>query len=328
MPNKISVIGAGAWGTTLAILLAENKHDVTLWAYEKETIKELSQLRENKVFLPGTPIPAQVNFTSDINEAAAGRDLLVFVVPAQHLKSAASKIKGLPEKILLLSASKGIEIGSLKRPSQILEEHFKKAVSVLSGPNLAGEISRGLPAASVVASTNKAAAKKIQEIMMSERFRVYTQDDVCGVELGGALKNIIAIAAGIIDGLKLGENARAGLMVRGISEISRLGEALGAEEKTFYGLSGIGDLILTCSSASSRNHRVGMAISRGKKLKEITEGTKEVAEGITTCKAVNALAKKLKIDMPISSEIFAVLFEEKDPYLAISQLLTRRAKAE
>ena len=324
MPHKIAVIGAGAWGTTLSILLLENGHNVTIWAFEKEVSDDINKLRENKHFLPGFLLPASINATSNLKEACSNAELIIFVAPVQHLTEIIRKIGSLSPKTILLSASKGIEIKSLKRPSQILHEYFKQEIAVLSGPNLAREIAKGLPAASVVAAKNKKTAQKIQDILMSDRFRIYTQDDVAGVELGGALKNIIAIAAGITDGLNLGENARAGLMVRGIAEISRLAKALGASEKTFYGLSGIGDLMVTCGSNQSRNHRAGVAITQDKN----PESSKEVAEGIPTCKAVYKLAIKNKIEMPITFEIYSVLFEGKDPYAAISNLLKRKAKSE
>ncbi|NQU16830.1 MAG: NAD(P)-dependent glycerol-3-phosphate dehydrogenase [Candidatus Saganbacteria bacterium] len=328
MNNKVSVIGAGNWGTTLAQLLCENRCQTTLWAYEKEVVSDIKNYRENKLFLPGCELPASLEATDDINQAVSNSKLIIFVVPVQHLSAVINKINKLPPNCLLISAAKGIEIKSLKRPSQIIHEHFKKEIAVLSGPNLAKEIAAGLPAASVVASKNKDNAAAIQKIIMSNRFRIYTQEDVCGVELGGALKNIIAIAAGICDGLDLGENARAALIVRGITEISRLGKALGAEEKTFYGLSGIGDLILTAGSPKSRNHKIGEAISRGKKLDEIIRGMSEIAEGIPTTKAVYKLSQELKIDMPICSKTYQVLYKGLDPYTAITDLLTRKAKQE
>lgn len=306
MPSKIAVIGAGAWGTTLATLFAENGHEVTLWAYEKFDF----------------PIPRSVEVVSDLQTACLEKDLVAFVVPTQFVRQTIKKIKSIPKKTLLLSASKGIEIDSLKRPSQVISEQFNRKVAVLSGPNLAVEIAKGLPAATVVTS------ETIQQLLNSQRFRVYLQNDPIGVELGGALKNIIAIAAGICDGLNLGENARAALMIRGISEITRMGKKLGAKEKTFFGLSGMGDLILTCGSSKSRNHEVGRRISRGEKREGIVKSMKEVAEGIETSKAVFKLARKLKIEMPISFGVYSVLFEEADPFSVISGLLNRKPKAE
>ncbi|OGC04951.1 hypothetical protein A2276_03235 [candidate division WOR-1 bacterium RIFOXYA12_FULL_43_27] len=306
MPSKIAVIGAGAWGTSLATLFAENGHTVTLWAYEEFDF----------------PLPRSVEVVSDLQTACLDKELIVFVVPTQFTRQTIKKIKTIPQKTLLLSASKGIEIDSLKRPSQIIGEHFNRKVAVLSGPNLAVEIAQGLPAATVVTS------KVIQRLLNSQRFRVYTGNDVIGVELGGALKNIIAIAAGICDGLKLGENARAALLIRGISEITRLGKKLGAKENTFYGLSGMGDLILTCGSSKSRNHEVGRRISGGEKMEEIVKSMSQVAEGIPTSKAVYKLARKLKLEMPISSGVYSVLYEGAEPFAIISELLKRKPKAE
>lgn len=329
MPSNITIIGAGAWGTTLAILFAENKHNVTLWAFEKEIIEDINNFGENKKFLKGIQLPKIITATNNINQATEKADLIVFVVPTQHLREIVrTGLKPVPTKTIILSAAKGIEIKTSKRPSEILEEHFKRGIAVLSGPNLAREIANGLPAASVVAAEDKKQASIIQKLLMSQRFRIYTQGDTIGVELGGALKNIIAIASGIVDGLELGENARSGLIVRGISEIARLGQALGAKEQTFYGLSGIGDLILTCSSTMSRNHSVGVQIANGIDINQITSNMQTVAEGITTTKAVNQLAKKLKIEMPITSQIYEVLFNKKDPYQAAQSLLSREAKTE
>ncbi len=325
MPNNITIIGAGAWGTTLSILFAENKHNVVLWAHEKGVVKEINDFGENKKFLKGIQLPKIITATNNLDQATEKADLIVFVVPTQHLREV---IKNTKTKVPILSAAKGIEIKTGKRPSEILKEHFKKDIAVISGPNLAHEIAKGLPAASVVAAIDEGQAKQIQKLLMSQRFRVYTQNDTIGVEIGGALKNIIAIASGIVDGLALGENARSGLIVRGIREIASLGQALGAKEQTFYGLSGIGDLILTCGSTMSRNHSVGVKLAEGLNINQITSNMQEIAEGITTTKAVDQLAKKLKIEMPITSQIFEVLFKKKDPYLAAQNLLSREAKTE
>jgi len=326
---KVTIIGAGAWGTTLAILFAEKGHSISLWVYEPDLAKELKELRENKRFLPGFQLSENIEVITDFKPGLEA-DLVLFVVPTQFLRSIAKQASSLinPQAIIL-SAGKGIEEKSLKLPLEILKEELKaKKYAALSGPNLSREIAQGLPAAAVVASENKTAAKTVQEALMQERFRVYTSTDPLGVQLGGALKNIIAIAAGVADGLELGNNAKAGLLIRGIAEITRLGVALGARAETFAGLSGMGDLITTCSSKLSRNHRVGEEIAKGKKLKEILANMKAVAEGIPTSKAALALGKKHKIDLPIAQEVYKLLYEGKDAYKAISDLMGREAKKE
>ncbi len=327
---KVAVIGAGAWGTTLAVLLEEAGHDVTLWVYEDILCGIMLEERENKWYLPGFQLPVSVGITCKLDEALLDAELVVFSTPSKHLRTVAGKAKSsIPESTVILSATKGLEQGSLKRMSEILEEIYpKNRIAVISGPNLSKEIARGLPAASVVASKDPSVAKKVQSEINLERFRIYISNDVAGVELGGTLKNVIAIAAGIADGLGLGDNAKAGLMVRGIVEIARLGAAMGANIETFSGLSGIGDLITTCSSKLSRNHCVGEALAKGKNLEEIEGGTREVAEGINTAKVATDLAKKLKVEMPITHEVYRVLFERKDPYQAIGSLMTRELKKE
>lgn len=327
--TRAAVIGAGAWGTTLSVLLAEKGHEVTLWAYEKEIIPEMLEYRENKRFLPGFPIPAGIGITNEV-AALKGADLYFFVVPAQFLRATAQIFSdSIPPSALVVSASKGIEEKTLKLPLQILQEKLKTGnLAVLSGPNLSSEIARGLPAAAVAASADKGMAKKVQESLLLERFRVYTSSDPVGVQLGGALKNIIAVAAGIADGLELGDNARAGLMVRGMVEITRLGIALGSRAETFAGLSGMGDLFTTCGSRLSRNHQVGEKIAQGKKLPEILSQMKEVAEGVPTCLAAVELAKKHKVPMPIAEEVYNVLYTGKDPRQAIFALMTRTATSE
>lgn len=333
--NKISIIGAGAWGTTLSILLAEKGYSVTLWIYENELIPEILELRENKKYLPGFQLPQSIEISSDI-EKTTDSFLYIFAVPTQFLRQVMRQFAPLIKKeSLILCASKGIEEKTLALPTEIIQKEFTSQVAVLSGPNLSKEIASGLPAASVVACENLQTAKIIQEILSSERFRIYVNSDPMGVQLGGALKNIIAIAAGVVDELNLGDNAKAALLIRGIAEITRLGVALGAEAKTFAGLSGMGDLIATCSSKLSRNHFVGEQIAKGRKLEEILANMKDVArlpagmaEGVPTTKAAYALAKKHKIEMPITAEVYAVLFEGKDPYQAITSLMTRTAKNE
>lgn len=327
--KKIAVIGAGAWGTTLSLLLAEKGHAVTLWVYEKDLAQEMKKVRENKIFLPGFKLPQNIEVTSQA-EQTQGAEIFMFAVPTQFLRSVAGHFKKVVKpQTILVSASKGIEDQTLKLPLQILEEELgPQKLVALSGPNLSAEIVRGLPAASVAASTNPEVAKTIQELLMLPHFRVYVNTDPLGAQLGGALKNIIAIAAGISDGLELGNNAKAGLIIRGIAEISRLGIALGADPKTFAGLSGMGDLITTCSSKLSRNHGVGEALARGKKLKEILAKMKHVAEGVSTAKAALALGNKYQVQLPITQEVYQVLFQNKDPKQSIIDLMTRSATSE
>lgn len=331
--KSIAIIGAGAWGTTLAILLSENGHEVKLWVLEEDLCSEMKEMRENKRYLPGFPIPSNIDLTSNLAETLPSAKLIIFAVPSKHLREIAKNSSAfISEDNIVLSVTKGLEENTHKRMSEVLIEEIKSLdpenLAVLSGPNLSKEIAKGFPAASVVGSKSLKTAKKIQGFLMMERFRVYTNTDVIGVELGGALKNIIAIAAGAVDGLGLGDNAKAGLMVRGIAEIMRLGTAMGAKTSTFSGLSGIGDLITTCASNLSRNHYVGEEIAKGRKLKEILEGMEAIAEGVTTTKAAHALAKKHKLEMPITDQVYQVLFEGKDPYKAIEDLMIRTPKEE
>ena len=322
--SKISIIGAGAWGTTLAILLAENHHEVSLWCFEKEVAESINEFRENKKYLPGFQLIYSITAHFDLKTALAGSDFIIFSVPTQHIRQIAKEAHAfINPGTCVISAAKGIEASTLKRPSEILKEFLKNEVAALSGPNLSIEIAKGLPAASTVASNNNSINLKAQELLNSERFRVYTNNDIVGVELGGALKNVIAIAAGAIDGLQLGDNAKSALLIRGITEISRLGIALNANPKTFTGLSGMGDLITTCQSSLSRNHKVGFGLAKGKSLKEIQSSSPEVAEGVPTSSAALRLAQKHKVEMPITQEVCRVLFEGKDVYQAITTLMNR-----
>ena len=326
---KIGIVGAGSWGTTLAILLAENKHEVQLWSYEKKIADEINLQKENKKYLPGYPISQLITATTVI-EDLKDSEIVFFVSPSQHTREVAKKTsKIIKNDTVIVNAAKGLELGTLKTMTEVLfEELSSNKIVVLSGPNLSKEIARGYPAATVAASKDNASSEKLQNALMSNRFRIYTSTDTVGVELGGTLKNVIAIAAGILDGLWLGNNAKSALMVRGITEITKLGVAMGGNIQTFAGLSGMGDLITTCMSSLSRNHHVGEEIAKGKKLKDILSNMKEVAEGVTTTKAVKKLSEKHKIEMPISNEIYAVLFEDKNPTKAIETLMTRSPKSE
>ena len=327
--SKVAVIGAGAWGTTLAILLAENGHAVTLWCYEKELAAEMRERRENFRFLPGFPLNETITITAEPEETD-GAEFYFIAVPTQFLRGTIGQFsKLIAPSAIIVSAGKGIEEKSLKLPLDILTEELKnEKLCVLSGPNLSAEIARGLPAAAVAASTDLAIAKRVQQCLMQERFRVYTNTDALGLQLGGALKNVIAIAAGISDGLQLGDNAKAGLLIRGLAEITRLGVAMGARAETFAGLSGMGDLITTCASRLSRNHLVGEKIALGKKLPDILKEMKAVAEGVPTSRAARELGKKFKASLPITEQVYLVLYENKDPYKAISDLMARAATSE
>lgn len=330
---KVSVLGAGGWGTTLAVLLHYNGHKVTLWEYKKSYAKELSRSRENKIYLPGIKIPEEILITSDLEESTTDKNLLVLAVPSQFLRKVVEKIDYHSIKdTILVSVSKGIEKETLMTMSQMIKDvHHrldKNQIGVLSGPSHAEEVSKRIPTAVVAASINKETSKTIQSTFMNSYFRVYSSTDILGVELGGAFKNVIAIGAGIIDGAGFGDNTKAAIMTRGVAEISRLGLALGARPETFAGLSGMGDLIVTCMSRHSRNRFVGEQIGRGKKLKDILKSMEMVAEGVETTKSVNQLADRCKVETPIANEVYKILFEDKDPIRATNDLMNRDMKFE
>jgi len=327
--SKISVIGAGAWGTTLSILAAENGHSPLIWSFEEDVAKSINGMRENKKYLNGFQLPQNIDATTDLKKAAEN-DILLFVTPSQYLRKTLKNIsKFVKKEAIIISAVKGIEIETQKIMTDVIKDELPcKNIAVISGPNISKEIARGLPAAAVVASNDIETAKLIQKILNSSRFRVYTNTDVIGVELGGALKNIIAIAAGVADGLMLGNNAKSALMVRGIAEITRLGVAMGGKSDTFSGLSGIGDMMTTCISPLSRNYQVGMEIAKGRRVNDIITKMYDVAEGVPTSKAVREISRKLNIEMPITEEVYAVLYEGKDPFKAISSLMQRELKNE
>ncbi|MFH1406517.1 MAG: NAD(P)H-dependent glycerol-3-phosphate dehydrogenase [Candidatus Omnitrophota bacterium] len=327
---RVSVLGDGGWGTTLSILLSKKQHNVTLWSAFTDYARELQNTRENKKFLPNALIPKQIQITADIKQALNDAEVLVVAIPSKYMRETLAQLKGSDlNKIIVVSVSKGLENKTLLRMSQLLEETLKNIrMAVLSGPTIAYEVAKGMPTAAVVASDDEATAKQVQDCFMAEGFRLYTCGDVVGVELGGALKNVIAIAAGICDGLGLGSNTKAGLMTRGLVEMKRLGVAMGADEKTFNGLSGLGDLITTCMSAQSRNHCAGIEVAKGKSVEVIERETPMVAEGLRTCIAANELAKKYKLDMPITAQAYSILYEGKDPRRAVYDLMTRERKAE
>ena len=327
---NIAVIGAGAWGTTIADLLAKKAFSVKLWCLEQETADHINKGNENNAYLPKIKLAKDLSATMFFEEAVEDIDAMVLSVPTQFLRQILDKNKNMiPGNIIVLNASKGIEGSTLMRPSQIIEEVLERPdIAALSGPNLSKEIASGLPAATVVASNNPDIAERFQEVLRSHNLRVYTSTDIIGVELGGALKNVIAIAAGACDGLNLGNNAKSALIVRGIAEITRLGIAAGAKAETFAGLSGIGDLITTCESDLSRNHFIGEQLAKGKRLNEILSSMKAVAEGVETTRSAYALSQKLGVEMPITNEVNEVLFNAKDIKEAVLSLMTRTPKNE
>jgi glycerol-3-phosphate dehydrogenase (NAD(P)+) len=332
---KIAVLGDGGWGTTLAILLHKKGADVTLWGAFPEYVEFLKKRRVNEKFLPGVELPRRMRISADLDEAVGGACVIVTAVPSNHMRrvcrrtAAVLRKRGNFNNILMVSGSKGIEIDTLMRMSQVIREEMGEVrIAALSGPSHAEEVARGGPTTVVVASSDKRTAVEAQALLMTERFRVYTNPDVIGVEIGGAIKNVIAIAAGACDGLGFGDNAKAALITRGMVEITRLGVAMGAKAGTFWGLAGIGDLITTCVSRYGRNRKVGEMIARGKKLKQILSGTEMVAEGILTTKAARKLSRRYRVEMPIADQVYAVLYRGKDPERGVRELMMRSPKAE
>lgn len=325
----VTILGAGNWGTTLALLLHKKEHKVKLWEFYPERASRLNDLRENREFLPGFAIPDVIEITSDIYESIAQSEILIFALPSGAVRDVARKIGQKASSVLLLNVSKGLEHDTLLRMSQVLSEEIPggKVVS-LSGPCIANEVAHGVPTTVVVASEDREVCERIQELLMTPNFRVYTHDDMIGVELGGALKNVIAIAAGMCDGIGLGANTKGALITRGLAEITRLGTSLGANPLTFAGLSGVGDLVTTCFSTHSRNRRVGEEIGRGKKLDQVLSELVMVAEGINTTRCAIRLSETASIEMPIAVEVHKVLFEEKHPKEAIAELMLRPPRPE
>ncbi|PKL84182.1 MAG: NAD(P)H-dependent glycerol-3-phosphate dehydrogenase [Ignavibacteriae bacterium HGW-Ignavibacteriae-3] len=330
---KISVLGAGGWGTTLAILLHFNGHEVTLWEYKRAYAKTLGRSRENKDYLPGIKIPKEIYITHSLSESCENKHMIVLAVPSQFIRGVLKEMKRYDfHDTIFVSVAKGIEKGTLLTVSQLIKDELKNLrlenIGVLSGPSHAEEVAKKIPTAVVAASDDPFTARQIQSAFITSYFRVYSTTDTLGVEYGGALKNVIAIGAGIIDGAKFGDNTKAAIMTRGIAEISRLGIALGARPETFSGLSGMGDLIVTCMSKHSRNRFVGEQLGRGYKLKDILKKMQMVAEGVETCRSVHQLSEKHKIETPIAKAVYKILFEEKDPTKATYELMTRDMKAE
>jgi len=329
-PSKTAVIGTGGWGTALSIIWSEQGRTISLWGRNPARIAQLRKTRENSAYLPGAKLTEAIGLTNDLN-VCADADVIAFVTRSTALREIAAQVKKVVIKrdAVLLSCIKGIEHGSGKRMSEILAEIFPDhSIAVLSGPNLAAEVARGLPTATVLACNKGEIASDLQRYLSTPRFRIYTGEEVAGVELGGALKNVFAIAAGAGDGLGLGDNAKAALVTRALAEMVRLGTRMGGELRTFYGLSGAGDLIATCFSQRSRNRQVGEHLGHGRSLDEITALMGTVAEGIPTARSAFECARKLQIDTPIIDQVYSLLYERKPPARAMEELLQRDQKAE
>jgi len=330
---RIGVIGAGSWGTTLANLLAKKGLDVTLWAYEADLAARMAQSRINDLYLPGVRLDERLATTSDLIAAVTGREVLVLVCPSQVMRRVIEQCRtALHPEVLLVSAAKGIENDTLLTMSEVLEELLGSAVAArsafLSGPSFAKEVAAEQPTAVAVAAVNEQVAATVQELFSTDYFRVYTNADVIGVELGGALKNVIALAAGVSDGLGFGHNTRAALITRGLAEIARLGEAKGAVPTTFAGLAGMGDLVLTCTGDLSRNRTVGMELGRGRTLDDILGSMHMVAEGVKTTLSAYQLAQKLGVDVPITEQMHQILYADKSPRQAVADLMMRALTSE
>ena len=333
MQVKIGVVGAGSWGTALANLLAVKGYEVDWWVFEQDLCRHLEQTGENDIFLPGLALSQNLKPTNDLIKVVSGKDLLLVVVPSHVMRVVTQQMVGhIQSHTILVSASKGIENETQLTMAGVINEALggfpSRLFAVLSGPSFAKEVAQGLPTVVTVASREPECAQKVQLVFATPAFRVYTHDDVVGVELGGSVKNVIAIAAGIVDGMALGLNTRAALITRGMTEIRRLGLAMGAHPRTFTGLAGIGDLVLTCTGDLSRNHTVGQKIGQGMKLKEVLADMRMVAEGVKTAQSVYFLSRRLGVEMPISHAVYHILHEDLEPKVALHQLMTRDLKSE
>ncbi|AVX20422.1 MULTISPECIES: NAD(P)H-dependent glycerol-3-phosphate dehydrogenase [Carboxydocella] len=327
---RVAVIGAGSWATALAVLLSRNGKEVTMWARRQQQIEEMLEYRENRSYLPGVSLPPQLRLTADLELALADAEAVVLGVPSHAVRETIKRVAGFlkpQQHRLIVNTAKGLEEGSFLRLSQViaseLPDVFRDKIVVLSGPSHAEEVGREIPTAVVAAAAKRETAEAAQDLFMSPAFRVYTNPDVVGVELGGALKNIIALCTGISDGLGFGDNTKAALMTRGLAEIARLGSSLGAQPLTFAGLAGVGDLIVTCTSLHSRNRRAGILIGQGKKLEEALAEIKMVVEGVRTCKVARSLAQNLGVSMPITEQAYQVLFAGADPREGVARLMQR-----
>ena len=333
MTKNIGVVGAGAWGTALAMLLADNGHDVTLWMYEQDLATETARTRENRVYLPGFTLPPSLKITSFLETAVTNKPVILSVVPSHTVRSVAKQFTPfLAKDAIIISASKGIEIETVMPLSEVFKDvlpsAFHKRLCFLSGPSFAKEVAQKMPTAITLASYDPAVGKRAQSILSNDYFRVYTNPDVMGVELAGSLKNVVAIAAGVLEGMGYGYNTMAALLTRGLAEMARLGVAMGGNLTTFSGLAGMGDLVLTCTGGLSRNRTLGVRLGKGETLAAIMSGMKTVAEGVKTTKAAHDLANKHNIEMPIVDEVYQLLYENKDPKRAIKDLMTRELKGE
>ena len=327
---NVSVMGAGSWGTALALLLHKNGHKVTVWSISQDEVEMLSKEREHKSKLPGVKLPDDMEFTTDMASTIEGRDFLVLAVPSPFTRTTARKMKPyIAEKQIIVDVAKGIEESTLMTLSQQIEEEIPQAdVAVLSGPSHAEEVGRGLPTTVVIGAKSKKTAEYLQGMFMNEVFRVYTSPDRLGMELGGSLKNVIALAAGIADGMGYGDNTKAALITRGIAEIARLGVAMGGAIESFTGLTGIGDLIVTCASVHSRNRKAGYLMGQGKSMQEAMDEVQMVVEGVYSTKAAVKLGEKYSVPLPIINKVNEVLFEGKDPKEAVNELMLRDVRPE
>lgn len=331
--HNVLVLGAGGWGTALALVLHRNGHRVRIWAYDPQEVKNIRKKRENVRFLPGVPLPPEIEVDTDLPGLLGGQSLILSASPSQHTRGVIRRLAACaPSPCPVVNVSKGIENKTLKRMSQVLAEelppYFHGQVATLSGPSHAEEVSRGIPTVVVVASANPRVPPLVQDALMSDRFRVYTSEDLVGVELAGSLKNVIALATGVCDGLGFGDNTKGALLTRGLAEITRLGVAMGAKPSTFAGLAGMGDLITTCMSRHSRNRFVGEEIGKGKSLARIQSEMVMVAEGVATTESAWELGQRFGVDMPITAEIYAALFKDKTPQEAVRDLMARPPKPE
>ena len=329
---KISVIGSGGWGIALTILLHKNGHDLTIWSFDKKEAEELKKTRQNKTKLPNILLPEDIKVTDDLREAVDNKDILIIAVPSKAIRSVSKSLKNIiKDNQIIVNVAKGLEEDTLETMTDIIEEELKDKnpkVAVLSGPSHAEEVGRGIPTTCVVSAHNKELTLYLQNVFMNPSFRVYTSPDMLGVEIGGALKNVIALAAGIADGLNYGDNTKAALITRGIKEISTLGVAMGGEQSTFYGLTGLGDLIVTCASMHSRNRRAGILLGQGKTLDEAIKEVNMVVEGVYSAKSALMAAKKYNVEIPIIEQVNAVLFQNKNAAEAVNELMIRDKKLE
>jgi glycerol-3-phosphate dehydrogenase (NAD(P)+) len=333
MSERIGVIGAGAWGTALAMLLAEKGHATTLWMYEQDLAQETQGRRENRVYLPGFTLPPSLSVTSSLEAAVKDKQIILSVMPSHTVRGVVSRFFSfLSDEAILISASKGIEIDTLMPLSEVLKDvlpgAFHDRLCFLSGPSFAKEVAQKMPTALALASYDPEVGRHAQDVLSNSYFRVYTNPDVIGVELAGSLKNVVAIAAGVLEGMGFGYNTMAALLTRGLAEMARLGAAMGAQPATFSGLAGMGDLVLTCTGGLSRNRTLGTRLGKGETLDEIMKGAKTVAEGVKTARAARDLAIKYDVGMPIVDEVYAILYEGKDPKQAVKDLMNRELKGE